>query len=309
MQISVIIPTRDRPQALARCLQGLIGQKDFSGEVIVVNDGRSALPFLPKYPQVKELKTDGGVGQAAAKNLGAQYARGEILAFLDDDCVPHLGWLFSLTQPLHDPRIAATVGRIHEKRTTQPYDTIRDLVLNLPFVPFYHFWRQKVGGTIYFNGRVDKDLESTGQGPCHWGGAGNMAVRTAAFRQVKGFDEHWLPGCAMEEPDLCWRLRQQGGRIFYLGRAVVEHYAALSRRCPEKARILNLRANEIYFALKNIAFRSFVHFGAFMLYQAWQVLVYFCLAAVKHSYWWRVQGKFLGLRHWAKWNFHLHHSK
>lgn len=76
MKISVVIPTHKRPQLLQRCLKALRNQTLDKSlyEVIVINDQNSK-------------------GPAWARNEGWKIARGEIIAFTDDDCIPDKNWL------------------------------------------------------------------------------------------------------------------------------------------------------------------------------------------------------------------------
>jgi glycosyltransferase involved in cell wall biosynthesis len=86
--ISVVIPTRDRHAMLADAVRSVLGQ-DFSDfELIVVDDGVGAADFLTRRfadgPAIRCADNARG-GQAPARNLGVSLARGEIVAFLDDD--------------------------------------------------------------------------------------------------------------------------------------------------------------------------------------------------------------------------------
>ena len=90
--ISVVVPTRDRPLALGRCLAALRRQSA-PVEIVVVADGGDANPAAAAASRVGAtlLVGDGG-GPASARNLGAAAGHGEILCFTDDDCEPTAEW-------------------------------------------------------------------------------------------------------------------------------------------------------------------------------------------------------------------------
>ena len=98
---SVIVPTRDRPDRLVRCLRAL-AQLDYPGdafEVVVVDDGsriaiEQVVEALQTEFQVSVLRTP-ACGPAAARNVGVANARGDYVAFTDDDCIPRVDWLDS----------------------------------------------------------------------------------------------------------------------------------------------------------------------------------------------------------------------
>jgi glycosyltransferase involved in cell wall biosynthesis len=91
-KISVIIPTADRPEALAHALESLRAQRRGGTiQAVVVNDGGADVadvvaPFSDDL-QVKLLTQDGNRGPSAARNLGLDAAEGDFVTFLDDDDV------------------------------------------------------------------------------------------------------------------------------------------------------------------------------------------------------------------------------
>lgn len=100
--VSVVIPTRGRPDLLGRCLRALVAQRfDPSRyEVIVVDDGPDAATrevvqeaVLEGGPEVRYLAAGRGGGPAEARNIGWRAARAHAIAFTDDDCVPSRSWL------------------------------------------------------------------------------------------------------------------------------------------------------------------------------------------------------------------------
>lgn len=85
--VSVVIPTIGRP-SLTKAVESALQQSIPPLEVIVVVDA-DCEPELPSSPAVKVLTTSGGVGASAAKHLGVESARGNVIALLDDDDLWH----------------------------------------------------------------------------------------------------------------------------------------------------------------------------------------------------------------------------
>lgn len=85
-RVSVILPTHNRPDLLREALTSLQDQTFPDWEAVIVDDASSpAVEFSPNDARIRILRHDAAQGGAAAKNTGIQNARGEILAFLDDD--------------------------------------------------------------------------------------------------------------------------------------------------------------------------------------------------------------------------------
>jgi glycosyltransferase involved in cell wall biosynthesis len=95
-KVSVVVPTRDRPAALAVCLGALSAQTTGMGlEVVVVDDGsvaRAAVAAVASEFGARLVRLD-GAGPSAARNAGVEEARGDRILMLDDDCVPQAGWV------------------------------------------------------------------------------------------------------------------------------------------------------------------------------------------------------------------------
>lgn len=96
MKVSVIISTYNRPEALVKVLEGLLGQTRLPDEIIIADDGstdetRTALlPFLEnKRIQIKHVwQTDDGFRLAQIRNKAILASSSEYLVFLDGDCIP-----------------------------------------------------------------------------------------------------------------------------------------------------------------------------------------------------------------------------
>jgi glycosyltransferase involved in cell wall biosynthesis len=83
MLFSVIIPTRNRPDFLAEAVESVLRQRDVALELIIVNDGTVAVPQFPD-PRVLVISS-GEAGAVPARNIGIAAAKGDVIAFLDDD--------------------------------------------------------------------------------------------------------------------------------------------------------------------------------------------------------------------------------
>lgn len=91
-QISVIIPTHNRPHLLPASVQSALNQTYQDLEVIVVDDASSEPIQLPEDPRLRVIRLQKGVGGAGARNVGTQAALGRWITYLDDDdyLLPHM---------------------------------------------------------------------------------------------------------------------------------------------------------------------------------------------------------------------------
>jgi glycosyltransferase involved in cell wall biosynthesis len=99
----VVVPTRDRPRALSRCLKALAAQSIVDRlEVIVVDDGSTAADDIAATVTHAgaRLLRGSSRGPAAARNAGARAARGSFLCFTDDDCEAEPDWAEQLVRAL-----------------------------------------------------------------------------------------------------------------------------------------------------------------------------------------------------------------
>jgi O-antigen biosynthesis protein len=168
-------------------------------ELIVVNDGSTdATPKIAvEYPEARLISTENR-GLSAARNTGWQAARGEIVAYIDDDAYPDPHWLHYLAWRFATGDWVGTGG----PNIAPPFDgPIADGVANAP------------GGPVQV---LSTDIEAEHVPGC------NMAFRREALAAIDGFDARYRT--AGDDVDLCWRLQQRGGRIGFHAGAMDWHH-------------------------------------------------------------------------------------
>ncbi|MGC3997200.1 MAG: glycosyltransferase [Anaeromyxobacter sp.] len=116
--VSVIVPTRDGRRFLERCLPALEGSRLPPGwalEVLLVDNGSrdGTAAWAARFPRVRVLAFDRPLGFAAANNAARGAARGEVIAFLNNDTAPEPEWLVRpLALLAGDPGVAAVGAKL-----------------------------------------------------------------------------------------------------------------------------------------------------------------------------------------------------
>jgi mycofactocin system glycosyltransferase len=202
--VSVVIPTYNRREMLAGCVASLLDM-DYpmeKMEIIVVDDA-SPLPVEVGYngTSLQVVRLDENGGPAAARNQAVKLAKGEIIAFLDDDCLAHRGWLRTLIPCFQYPDVAAAGGRVEPAGLDRPLDRYEQFQS-----PLMMGQRQR---------KVRKGSSLSYLATC------NLLVRKDSFTAAGGFDPRLRVG---EDVDLCWRLLEKEKHIYYIPGGAVHHY-------------------------------------------------------------------------------------
>ena len=210
---SVIIPTRDRPEQLAACLESL-AEQDYPRdqfEVVVVDDGSRLSPDLivagfRERLSLTFLRQSRSAGPGVARNYGAARAKGEFLAFTDDDCTAAADWLQRLAARFASTPGHLIGGRVINALTNNPYSTATQVIVDV----------------IY-------DYYDPEKGRAHFFPTNNFALAADRFQEVGGFDENW-PVVAAEDREFCYRWLQRGFFMKHASEANVYHRHCLTLR-------------------------------------------------------------------------------
>jgi glycosyltransferase involved in cell wall biosynthesis len=200
---SVVIPTFNRPGQLAGCLEALAAQNyplsDF--EIIVVDDGgtcslEEAMRTVPAGVSVTLLRQR-NAGPAAARNLGASRARGARLAFTDDDCRPHPGWLSGLAAAMDRNPGCAAGGTTWNGNAMSACAAASQSILD----------------EVYRHYNADPER-------ARFFATLNFAVPVEEFRSLGGFDGGFRTS---EDREFCNRWLRDGRRMVCAAEAIVRH--------------------------------------------------------------------------------------
>ncbi len=196
--ISVVVCSYNGSRTLRTCLEGLQQLKYSSYEVIVVDDGSTdSTAALAGEFDVRLIRIPNG-GLSNARNIGWQAAKGEIVAYLDDDASPDEHWLAYLAWAF----MTSNYAGVGVPNIAWPGDRLfAQCVDHAPGNPTHVLV-------------TDCTAE-------HLPGC-NMAFRKQALAEVGGFDAQFR--IAGDDVDLCWRLQRNGARLGFHPAAMVWHH-------------------------------------------------------------------------------------
>src|SRR5262249_48656920 len=139
-------------------------------------------------------------GLSYARNVGAEVAAGDIIAFVDDDAVAERGWLRRMLDDMADPSLACVSGKVIPAWSEPPPDWVTTELL------------PAVGGSIH------GDVRCMMTGKLYPMG-GNMAVRKGQYKALNGFNTSFgrvgTNLASVAEVEFADRLRRAGGMMLY----------------------------------------------------------------------------------------------
>ena len=216
LRATVVVCTCNRSRMLVEACESALAV-DFPADrwELVIVDNRSTDDTLQvahdigaRHPGRVRVIEELEVGLSAARNAGIAVARGEIVAFLDDDAYPEPSWLAALDRTFADPAVQAAGGPV----TPRYAGSLPDWLTG-PYLPYLTVWHPGPEPlALHYN---------------EYPRGANVAFRREAFERFGGFSTHLgrkgktlLSG---EETEICLRIERDGGEIRYVPDAGVDH--------------------------------------------------------------------------------------
>jgi len=198
-RVSVVVCAYNAERTMEACLASLeeLNYPDY--EVIVVNDGSTdrTLEIAERFPYARIISQPNR-GLSVARNVGAEAATGEIIAYTDSDCVADPDWLTYLVATMERKQLVACGG----PNFPPPEDSlVPSAVAVAPGGPTHVLL-------------TDETAE-------HIAGC-NMAFRRDALLALGGFDPTYR--AAGDDVDMCWRFQDAGHTIGFSPAAIVWHF-------------------------------------------------------------------------------------
>lgn len=211
-RVSIVIPVYNQCVHTLACLRALAEHPPrVAFEVVVVDDGSSdeTTSVLPGIDGVRYHRRAGNGGFIAACNDGAALARGEFLAFLNNDTIPQPGWLDALLQTFDENPQAGLVGA----QLLYPDGRL-----------------QEAGGIVFADGggwnygrfESPDDPRFAYLRETDYASAAAIAIPRKLFAAVGGFDPRYAPAY-YEDTDLAFAVRAAGKRVLVQPASRVVH--------------------------------------------------------------------------------------
>ncbi|MEC5393876.1 glycosyltransferase family 2 protein [Bergeyella sp. RCAD1439] len=265
MTLAIAILNWNGKHWLEKFLPTVIRHSD-NAEVYVIDNASTddSVAFVRKsFPTVKIVQNPNNNGFADGYNQGLKTIKADVYCLLNSDVEVTENWTLPALKLLdQNPEIAA----------------VQPKILSFENKDYFEFAGAGGGlidhlGYPYCRGRLFDQLEKD-QGQYNdeteifWASGCALFIRSKDFWTQKGFDERFF--AHQEEIDLCWRLKNEGRKVYYTGRSTVYHVGGgtLNKQSPQKT-FLNFR-NNLSMLLKNLPFPHLI----------WIIFIRLCLDGI-----------------------------
>jgi len=285
--VSVIMVVYMTGEALPESLDCVL-RDPLVDELVVVDNGstqadQQALKRLAgRDDRVRLLSDHGNIGFARGANLGARTAKGDILVFLNPDAFLQEGCVAELLRGIEGrPSPCIVGGRVLNADRTEQRGARRGEITPMSALLSLSSLSKRVPAWRRFEVHWEEDeapLEPaavpTISGAC-------FCMRREDFDAVQGFDEGYF--LHVEDVDLCWRVRRQGGVVLFHPRAEVIHLGHTSHASPLRVELYKGLGLARYFRKRADSV------GATLL--AWALSPVIVCTAIVRPVLWRLKGR------------------
>jgi GT2 family glycosyltransferase len=224
--ISVIVPTHQRATQVRACIQGLLKLDYPSYEILIVDNAPTSTETCEivsqwqlQAPHLRYICEE-SPGSSCARNRGIKEARGELLAFIDDDVVVDPEWLTELAYVYH---------------THKEVDCVTGMIMPLELETEAQIIFERFGSWA-FAGAYQQHIHNMGKHhpktpffpyiAGSFGAGANMSFRATSIRRLNGFDPNLGgsgPSRHGQDIDTFFRVIINGGTLIYTPAAIIYH--------------------------------------------------------------------------------------
>lgn len=244
--LSIIVVNWNTKDLLSKCLQSIYDTtSNLAFEIIVVDnastDGSQAM-IRQQFPQVCLIENDQNVGFARANNQALTISRGRYFLLLNSDTIVLPYALEKMVQfaDVHPEAGIIGCGLLNSDGSVQK-----------SWASFPTFWSEMVGRNFRVRRLVEEDPATY---DVDWLGGACLLVRPEAVNEVGWLDESYF--MYSEETDWCFRMRQQGWKVYYLPGAKIIHLGSGSASRASVAQLVRLYESKIRFFHRHYGFRQ-----------------------------------------------------
>lgn len=167
-KVSIIIVAHQMNTNIEKCLQSLQNQSNKNFSIVIISNGIDIQERLSKYNHIY-IQLRKNYGPSLARNIGVNFSKTEIVAFLDDNAICHNNWINNIIETFSDKQIIAVRGKVIPKYRKSIYNALA----------FYYDLGPKIIPAIL-------DVEM------------NCAIQREVFNNVNGFDINLFPDEGLE---------------------------------------------------------------------------------------------------------------
>jgi GT2 family glycosyltransferase len=225
-KVSILIPTRDAADMVARCVASIREKTDYAHYEILIIDNGSVEPEtatlfeeLKRHSNIRILPYDKPFNYSAINNFAVKHAKGSLLCLMNNDIeVVSPDWLSRMIALLQKDNVGAVGAKL-----LYPDGHIQHggIIVGMGGVAG-HYHRETPGYEPGYVLRASSDQYLSGVT------AACMLTHKAVYEEVGGLDEAHLP-IAFNDVDYCLKLRENGYLIAYSANSVLIHYESVSR--------------------------------------------------------------------------------